>query len=127
MNLEQISERIRDHLTNQKAQSILPDNFTCRYRGPEGRMCAVGCLIDDAHYDPAFEGQSAAETRVIAAVLYSLVVDPSVTVVALGHMLDAWQCYHDSGGYDRWCACATPLEISPADYHASLADEYWPE
>lgn len=126
MRLEQISERIRDHLTNQKAQSILADNFTCLYRGPEGRMCAVGCLIDDAHYDTAFEGQSAAEPRVIVAVLNSLVVDPSVTVVALGHMLDDWQNYHDNGDYYRWCADAAAA-ISPAEYHASVADEYWPE
>ena len=40
----------------------------CAYRGANGRMCAVGCLIDDAHYSPQLEQRGATDPRVVAAV-----------------------------------------------------------
>lgn len=33
-------------------------NGACRYRAENGAKCAVGALIADEHYRPAFEGQS---------------------------------------------------------------------
>lgn len=124
MNLQQISERIRDHLTTQKAQA--KKGSACAYRGENGTVCAVGCLIDDEHYSPAFEGQTAADDRVMNAVCESLALGRSVDLVLLGNMLNDWQAYHDSGGYDHWCA-DDAAAISPADKHGSLADDYWPE
>jgi hypothetical protein len=35
------------------------DGFSCGYRGDNGTMCAVGCLIPDEHYSSEFEGYGA--------------------------------------------------------------------
>ena len=53
-NLEVIAT-VRAHLLQQNAKSINRYG-RCLYRGPEGRKCAIGCLIPDEKYDPAFEG-----------------------------------------------------------------------
>lgn len=34
------------------------ENPSCRYRGPEGRKCAIGHCIPDKEYSPLFEGYS---------------------------------------------------------------------
>lgn len=40
----------------QGKQSKIEDEY--QYRGPDGLMCAAGCLIDDAHYQKYFEGNA---------------------------------------------------------------------
>lgn len=60
----------------------------CRYRGPQGRRCAVGCLIPDETYEPYMEGLSVKNARV------------SFKLGALGlhqheDLLNRLQCAHD--------------------------------
>lgn len=43
-------------ILKQGKQSKIEDE--CQYRGPDGLMCAAGCLIDDAHYQKYFEGNA---------------------------------------------------------------------
>lgn len=59
MFLEDIFEKSASHLLKQgKASHSKNLDDTCAYRGDDGAMCAVGCLIDDSAYDIALEGMS---------------------------------------------------------------------
>jgi hypothetical protein len=67
--LQQAFDHVVNHLRSQGKRSLLhpsdenypptktDDTDTCAYRSQDGKlMCAVGCLIDDKHYDPKIEG-----------------------------------------------------------------------
>jgi hypothetical protein len=43
------------HLRKQGEKSQNEDKTLCLYRGPNGLMCAVGCLIPDEEYRPELE------------------------------------------------------------------------
>ena len=46
------------HLKNQGTQSMVgPGHGICGYRGHDGTMCAVGCLLADDEYEPDMEGK----------------------------------------------------------------------
>lgn len=55
MNKQEIFDKVTKHLYDQNCQAI-DAGRTCRYRGDDGTMCAVGCLIKDEYYDPSLEG-----------------------------------------------------------------------
>src|SRR5271154_1628184 len=48
--------KVRDHLLAQNAKSRDDEDQICVYRNKDGLRCAAGCLIDDKHYLPYFEG-----------------------------------------------------------------------
>lgn len=48
--------KVATHLLTQNAKAKDEDDGQCRYRTPEGLSCAIGCLIPEARYRPAFEG-----------------------------------------------------------------------
>lgn len=94
MNLEEISAKVRDHLTVQKARSV-SENGQCRYRGTNGTMCAVGCLVTDEVYDSIndiIEGCCADASSVVAALRDSLGWTPKKETI---RALILWQQYHD--------------------------------
>ena len=51
-----VFDKVVAHLRQQGEQSLGPDG-ACMYRGTEGRMCAVGCLIPDSEYSEGMEGR----------------------------------------------------------------------
>jgi hypothetical protein len=53
-NKQRIFNKVAKHLLKQgvKCQT---NRGTCRYRGSEGKTCAIGCLIPDSLYDPQIE------------------------------------------------------------------------
>ncbi len=53
-----VFDKIVAHLRQQGTKSLGSDGG-CRYRGADGRMCAVGCLIPDDVYTPELEGSFA--------------------------------------------------------------------
>lgn len=54
MTAQEIFDKVATHLATQKVASF--ERFQgCLYRGPNGTMCAVGCLIPDSAYSPDFE------------------------------------------------------------------------
>ena len=55
MNAQEVFNKVAEHLLTQKAPAIDPDSDCCVYRAPDGKMCAVGCLISDEEYKPEFE------------------------------------------------------------------------
>ena len=92
MTLLQISEKIRDHLIKQKAQSS-NESGACKYRNSVGNMCAVGCLIPDSVYSPELESKVVDDNVIAAAVGLSLKMKLDVDAIAL---MKSWQNYHDS-------------------------------
>jgi len=129
--LVQISEKIRDHLTAQKARS-LSDNGLCRYRGENGLMCAVGCLITDEVYSNnagRIESECADNHKVHNALVESLgfeIDEPTE------RMMCRWQEYHDDYvctpeigsqvlSYGRWVRDGDEAS-SPANIHKLLIE-----
>jgi hypothetical protein len=53
-NLE-VFTKVKTHLLAQMSRSLGTNLPTCRYRGAEGRKCAIGCLIPDEEYKSVFE------------------------------------------------------------------------
>ena len=121
MTLIEISEKIRDHLTKQKAVSRQPSG--CAYRGADGSMCAVGCLINDDRYTSDLEHRSVPHGPVIKAIESSLGIEINYGCV---RMLEMWQKYHDQLSYYRWVAHNDGDPVpnykleSPTDFHNSL-------
>lgn len=124
MDLIQISERIRDHLTQQKAQS-LDYRGGCAYRGENGTMCAVGCLITDKAYTKNIESISVNSVMVGDALLASGVA----LVPGAKGLLSDWQRYHDSMcsrgkgySYNYWIRGAAG--DSPENFHNFIIEHY---
>lgn len=50
----EIFNKVAVHLLTQREQCIL--EHSCKYRGPRGTKCAVGCVIGDEFYSDSLEG-----------------------------------------------------------------------
>lgn len=50
-----IFEAVLEHLAKQKGQSMDDHGEMCRYRGIDGKACAIGALIDDDDYKPMWD------------------------------------------------------------------------
>lgn len=55
MTNQEIFDKVVTHLLTQNKRSTAFSG-SCQYRGQNGAMCAVGCLITDEVYDSKFEG-----------------------------------------------------------------------
>ena len=56
---EEIFDYVESHLKKQSYRSMLDNSrHNCAYRGADGAMCAVGCLIADYEYLPVMEHNS---------------------------------------------------------------------
>lgn len=61
LTLQEIYDKVRAHLLTQNAKSIGPGG--CRYYGPNGLKCAVGCLVPPDKYSEGIEDQSVFDIR----------------------------------------------------------------
>jgi len=52
---QEIFNQVAAHLMTQK-EPAKDSAGDCAYRGLHGHQCAVGCLIEDEHYNSYFEG-----------------------------------------------------------------------
>lgn len=133
IRLRDISLKIRNHLTKQNAQSKFPGNANCAYRGAEGRMCAVGCLITDEVYtaaenavDTHLENRCAGHPAVKQAIQESLKLKSFGSRLEL-KLLEAWQQYHDdqyytekqSFNYGEWVKDPA-YKNSPDAFHSAI-------
>lgn len=60
MTQQEIFDAVLAHLRKQ-GKASMSDPASCRYRGPGGTSCAVGCLIPDELYDPLIENVSSTQ------------------------------------------------------------------
>ena len=102
MNRREVFDKVKEHLLSQGVVSRTADSMdgieTCRYRGPWGRQCAVGCLIDDDHYYEGLEGYAVTEAGVIEVLRKSGVPADSDTI----DMLYELQSVHDDMLPSHW-------------------------
>lgn len=65
-------EQYRELLIKKSATGKFPaiEGFSCRYRTPDGRACAVGILILDEKYTTDIEGNSAYASCVREVIEY---------------------------------------------------------
>lgn len=86
--------RVVRHLRKQGEKSIANINHVdkCRYRGPRGLKCAIGCLIPDKEYRPSLEG-----------LVASAIVNRCPTIKNLDvKLLDGLQFIHDNIPICSW-------------------------
>lgn len=120
LTLQEVFDKVAAHLLTQNARSgkypfgdeTDEDNFECQYRGENGRMCAVGCLISNDKYHPGFEGLAvhAAESSPFSRTwdgsteLREALLDAGVNVddEATMGLLITMQELHDSIAVTRW-------------------------
>ena len=100
MNRQMIYDMVRDHLMNQGKRAAqwrpLLKKVECRYRGSNGTMCAIGCLIPDEKYDPSFEGRGVTGLP-LDALVFAGVKDRSDV-----RFLEDLQDIHDDGAPASW-------------------------
>lgn len=56
MTPQELINKVYSHLIKQGGPS--QNNGSCAYRAPDGRQCAIGCLIPDELYSPEMEHNS---------------------------------------------------------------------
>ena len=132
MTGQEIFDTVLAHLRKQgRASRTIAGG--CRYRGPDGTACAVGCLIPDELYDPMIEGLGVG--RIIEAVVPDYRQDQTQELLPVfarikNHigaehlpLLNELQEAHDMdlyiSGLDAWeeemhrIACAFDLQYTP--------------
>jgi hypothetical protein len=113
MNTQELFDKVATHLLTQnaKAQDALGG---CVYKADDGKMCAVGCLIDAKFYNGDLEGKGISMgdsgMAVYNAVRYSIGDDITPRQV---RMLQDLQDIHDDYPTEDW-----PEELQ------NLAEEY---
>jgi hypothetical protein len=109
LSKQDVFNKVSLHLLKQYEKSVAPDGENphtgkqmtkCMYRGNNGLMCAVGCLIPDELYDPSIEEQTSSSVIACDARLQELfeenVIDDEV------FFLDSLQMIHDNTPVDEW-------------------------
>lgn len=97
---QEIFNTVVTHLRTQGSPA--KDGYSCKYRSADGKMCAVGCLIEDDYYSTNLEGEGADAPDVLEAVSNSLLVDPEDLYDIDGDFLLELQAIHDDYTPDAW-------------------------
>jgi len=90
-NQEAFDTMVR-HLRKQGKRSQEVNRSTCRYYGPDGLMCAVGCLIPEDQYSRELEGLAVIEIQEKVPALYPISPD----------LLRSMQLIHDFDQVEDW-------------------------
>lgn len=110
MDAQEIFDKVATHLLKQGRRS-LTETGSCAYRGVNGAMCAVGCLIPNHHYSPEMEGGTA-EDLLIYHGEFLPELNPHV------ELLSDLQALHDEYEVELW-----PIALaSVAKSHRLSAD-----
>lgn len=93
--------RVKEHLLKQNAVAGMEmenGDFTCMYRAPDGKTCAVGCLIRPEWYKSDMEGKPIGSPLVDEALAHSgITIDDDMKM-----MLRSLQGVHDDISPKRW-------------------------
>lgn len=104
LNKQQVFDKVALHLLKQNARSLAEEALgsaesgDCAYRGKDGLMCAVGCLIPDELYYPNMEGS--AVSGILAADIRLQELFESEVIC--GFFLDELQAIHDTTPVQDW-------------------------
>lgn len=90
MTAQQVFDHVCEHLMQQGERSV--DGDYCRYRGPNGTACAVGCLIPNHFYRKEMEGADVKDIK----------LPPQLTPHE--ELLEDLQRVHDADPINAWPA-----------------------
>lgn len=96
---QEVFDRVRAHLLAQGKKSLIIEDDgrrSCRYRGPDGLKCAIGCLIHDEAYTPDLEDRHVRRLRVMRALEESGVMCTDLC------LLSDLQSVHDGIAPSEW-------------------------
>ena len=110
-----VFDKVVKHLLTQKRRS--EGKRGCAYRGKDGDMCAVGCLISDKAYDPEIEGHSVFHLRVQETLAESGVP----TYNRMKFLLADLQYLHDECSINLW---KTDLQNLARHHNLTWKDEH---
>ena len=107
---QQIFNRVTKHLLKQNKRSSrkLPAvttsrHLVCQYRGPNGTMCAVGCLIPDRLYTENLDASGMDVTFTeVKRVLVKAGVMGNIDSTLRVDFLRSLQLIHDDGKPYKW-------------------------
>lgn len=91
--LQVIYDTVKEHLLRQGVRSSFGE--ACRYRGPDGTACAVGCLLKDEDVGEGVNVYGLPACRVLSHKTFSLLSD--------------LQLVHDSRQPEAWPAMLAEL------------------
>lgn len=108
MNKQEIFDKVVSHLRLQGKKSLIGEGTTgCAYRGHDGTMCAVGCLISDEQYRPTMERANLASLRekcMLPDHLSNLSLDSFQLLAKLQFIHD----FYEIGSWEeQWKSCAS--------------------
>lgn len=129
--IQALSAKIAQHLNTQRARAM--GENSCVYKAEDGKMCAVGCLIDEDKYHAWMEGTGAYNLGIVKAISESQDVDLTRPPLATQstHVMGYWQKYHDSDvvrtsiahSYQGWLD-GEKGALSPDEFHEYLLKEF---
>jgi hypothetical protein len=100
MTNQELYTTVRRHLLTQNERSAKLGHdhevVQCLYRGPEGRKCAIGCLIPDEYYTPHLEGAGVTAAPVQAAARLDFTIKSQL------HLAQRLQMIHDYNNPNEW-------------------------
>lgn len=97
---QKVYDKVARHLLTQNEKAVLEENM-CRYRTPDGRKCAVGCLIPDDVYHDSIEGDTVRRLLCSARDI-STVLRQNLSYEVHGELLSALQTLHDESEVRTW-------------------------
>lgn len=114
MTLQEIFDKVVTHLLKQNARAVDWDG-SCQYRAPDGKMCAVGCLIEDSNYSSKLEGRVVGKIRdSIPNVLEGGDIGKKV------ELLKALQMIHDESLPTSWPTQLEALTKEGSRFYGSI-------
>lgn len=109
----EVFDKVKAHLLQQGCQAVKyieSQKEICRYRAPDGKMCAIGCLIKDEYYSEDLEGHAVTHHLVEQALQ-----DSGINVwdgSSMTLMLLDLQVMHDIDRPDVWPEQLDYLELT---------------
>ncbi len=109
-SLQDIFTQARDHLLKQNCKSnwkgTISTDLTCKYRGHNGTMCAVGCFISDEEYSIDMDTKGLTNLGgLVQQGLFPRLEDEKL------YLLHALQIVHDQNEPTTWAEKLLELAI----------------
>ena len=107
-HLQQIFNKVSTHLLEQNERSVVDTTGTCAYRGESGKMCAVGCLINDHAYSQSLEGGGVRSQLEVQWALEKSGIEFDEDGMVM-RLLSKLQLIHDTKEESDWAASLSAL------------------
>jgi len=108
MDLQQIFDKSASHLLKQGVRSMREYTKWCAYRGQDGLMCAVGCLINDHAYSQSLEGGGVRSQLEVQWALEKSGIEFDEDGMVM-RLLSKLQLIHDTKEESDWAASLSAL------------------